>query len=127
MSYPTTNEIARSRRKGLNSTVWVLQGMAALAFLAAGAAKLMGSPMMVSEFQAIGAGQWFRYLTGILEVAGAIALVLPRAAYYGALLLVAVMAGALAAHLVKLGLTTAAPALILLLMSGTIAHYRRAS
>jgi putative oxidoreductase len=126
MTNTTTNEIARPRRKGLNSTVWVLQGMAALAFLAAGAAKLMGSPIMVSEFQAIGVGQWFRYLTGILEVAGAIALVLPRAAYYGALLLVTVMAGALAAHLAKLGLTTAAPAFILLLMSGTIAYFRRA-
>ena len=67
MTNTTTNEIARPRRKGLNSTVWVLQGMTGLAFLAAGAAKLMGSPIMVSEFQAIGVGQWFRYLTGIME------------------------------------------------------------
>ena len=81
----------------------VLQGMAAVAFLAAGGAKLTGSPMMVSEFQAIGLGQWFRYLTGILEIGGAIALVLPRAAYYGAVLLVTVMTGALAAHLIRLG------------------------
>ena len=80
--------------------------------------------MMVSEFQAIGVGQWFRYLTGILEIAGAIALVLPRAVYYGAVLLVTVMTGALTAHLIKLGLTTAAPALILLLITGTIAYFR---
>ena len=126
MTSTTRNEIARPRRKGLNSTVWVLHGMAALAFLAAGGAKLTGSPMMVSEFQAIGLGQWFRYLTGILEIGGAIALVLPRAAYYGAVLLVTVMTGALAAHLIKLGLTTAAPAFILLVISGTIAYVRRA-
>lgn len=126
MSHPTTNEIARPTRKALNATVWVLQGVVALAFLAAGAAKLMGSPMMVSEFKAIGLGQWFRYLTGILEVVGAIALVLPRAAYHGAVLLALVMAGALIAHLIILGLSTAAPALILLLMTGTVAYFRRA-
>jgi hypothetical protein len=36
------------------------------------------------------------------------------------------MTGALTAHLIKLGLTTAAPAFILLLISGTIAYFRRA-
>ena len=65
-------------------------------------------------------------LTLILEVAGAIALFLPRAAYYGALLLVVVMIGALIAHVKVLGLSTAAAAFILLLLTGTIAYFRRA-
>lgn len=126
IAYPKKNEITRLPRKALNVTLWVMQVLAALAFLSARAAKLTGSPMMVAQFQAIGLGQWFRYLTGILEVAGAIALVLPRAAYYGALLLVVVMIGALIAHLKVLGLSTAATAFILLLLTGTIAYFRRA-
>jgi hypothetical protein len=42
--------------------------------------KLSGQDMMVQEFDVIGLGQWLRYLTGILELAGAITLlrVLPR-------------------------------------------------
>ena len=106
--------------------LWVLRAMMAGLFLFAGAMKLTGQPMMIAEFNQIGLGQWFRYLTGILEVAGAIALVLPRAAYYGALLLIVVMIGALIAHLTVLGLSTAAAAFILLLLTGTIAYFRRA-
>jgi len=39
---------------------WVLQGLLAAAFLAAGGAKLAGVPMMVQVFDQIGMGQWFR-------------------------------------------------------------------
>ncbi len=43
-----------------------------------GFTKLAGNEQMVALFEAIGVGQWFRYLTGSLEVAGAILLVIPR-------------------------------------------------
>lgn len=33
---------------------------------------------MVELFNEIGLGQWFRYLTGGLEVVGAVALLIPR-------------------------------------------------
>ena len=126
MTYPTMHEITRPpQQKARTITLWVLQALAALAFLAAGAAKLAGAPMLVAEFQAVGLGQWFRYLTGALEVAGAIALVVPRAVYYGAALLAMVMAGAVIAHLTILGASKVAPALILLLITGAIAYFRR--
>ncbi len=79
---------------------------------------------MVAVFEKIGIGQWFRYLTGLLEVVGAIALVIPGYAFYGASLLATVMVGALIAHLTILGGSPAAP-IVLLLITGTVAYLRR--
>ena len=110
--------------KGLNITCWVLQGLAAFAFLAAGGSKLAGAPPMVEMFAKLGAGQWFRYLTGTLEVIGAIALLVPRAAFYGAVLLATVMIGAIVTHLAVLG-GSPIPALVLLVIVGTVAWLRR--
>ena len=54
--------------------LWVLQiGLAGM-FLLAGSSKLLGDPAMVGLFDAIGIGQWFRYLTGLIEVGSAVAL-----------------------------------------------------
>ncbi|MGA2230087.1 MAG: DoxX family protein [Tepidisphaeraceae bacterium] len=114
----------RSLSKGLNITSWVLQGLAAFAFLAAGGSKLAGAPAMVDMFARLGAGQWFRYLTGTLEVIGAIGLLVPKATFYGALLLVAVMVGAIVTHLAILG-GNPTPAIVLLLINGTVAYLRR--
>jgi uncharacterized membrane protein YphA (DoxX/SURF4 family) len=71
----------------------------ALAFGAAAFLKLSGDAKMVTEFGAIGFGQWFRYLTGTLELLGAVLLLVPRTAFFGALLLLGICAGALVAQL----------------------------
>jgi len=104
--------------------LWALQILAALAFLAAGGFKLAGAPPMVAEFAKLGFGQWFRYLTGLLEVVGAIALLVPGYAFYGASLLATVMVGAVIAHLAILGGSPVA-AIVLLLLTGTIAYLRK--
>src|SRR5918995_6648623 len=57
--------------------LWAVKIILAIAFFSAGAAKLYGVPMMVETFQTIGLGQWFRYLTGALEVIGAILILMP--------------------------------------------------
>ena len=79
---------------------------------------------MVEMFAKLGAGQWFRYLTGALEVIGAVGLLVPRAAFYGAALLAVVMVGAIVAHLAVLG-GSPIPALVLLVIVGTVAWLRR--
>jgi hypothetical protein len=56
-----------------------------------------------------------------LEVVGAIALVVPRAIYYGAGLLVVIMTCVLIAHLTILGASKAAPAIVLMPITGIIA------
>ena len=90
--------------------LWVVRGLLALAFVGAGGAKLYGVPMMVQEFEHIGLGQWFRYLTGALEVLGAFLILTPSLAAFGALLLIGIMIGATIAHLFVIG-GTAVPAL----------------
>jgi uncharacterized membrane protein YphA (DoxX/SURF4 family) len=78
---------------------WVVAVLLALAFLGAGAAKLTTQPMMLQEFARFGYPTWFMYVTGILEVVGAIAVLVPRYAFYGAALLTCIMLGAIFSHL----------------------------
>ena len=110
--------------KVLNVILWVLQIGAAAMFLMAGFGKLSGDAMMVKVFDTIGMGQWFRYLTGALEVVGAILLLTPWFSALGALLLVAVMLGAVASHLFILG-GSPLMAIVLLLVTAIIAWGRR--
>lgn len=107
-----------------NIALWVLQVAAAAMFLMAGFSKLAGSPETVAMFDIIGAGQWFRYLTGVLEVGGAVLLLIPALAGAGALLLAVVMVGAVLATLLVVGGSPLLP-LVLLAILAVIAHARR--
>jgi len=104
--------------------LWALRILAGLAFLAAGFAKLTSAAMMVEVFNQIGFGQWFRYVTGAIEIAGAVILFVPNKTFYGAALLAATMIGAVLTHLVLIG-GSAVPALILLLIVSVIAFATR--
>jgi putative oxidoreductase len=103
---------------------WALQGLVAAAFLAAGSAKLAGIPFMVDLFQQIGLGQWFRVVTGAVEVTGAVALLVPGLASVGALWLGGTMVGAVATHLFVLH-TSPVPAIVLGLLNTAILYRRR--
>src|SRR5947208_14120115 len=98
-AHPSLATATATPRKAANIALWILQALAALAFVAAGSGKLLGSAQMIALFDAVGVGQWFRYATGLLEVLGAVLLVVPGKAAFGAVLLAAVMAGPVAAHL----------------------------
>src|SRR6185503_11312074 len=95
-----------------NVALWVLQIAVAAMFVAAATPKLTGAPMMVQEFDALGFGQWFRYLTAALEIGGAALLIVPALAGIGALVLAVVMIGAIVAHVLVLG-GSALPAIVL--------------
>ena len=103
---------------------WIVQGLLAAAFLAAGGAKLAGVPMMVQIFDQIGMGQWFRIVTGLVEVAGAVALLVPGFAALGAAWLGATMFFAVLTHLFILP-GSALPALILLALNALVVWLRR--
>jgi putative oxidoreductase len=90
------------------------------AFIAAGLAKLAGVEMMVGTFEAVGVGQWFRYVTGLIEVGSAVMLWVPGLQFIGAGLLVCTMIGAVLAHLLILG-PSAVPALVLGVLSAYLA------
>jgi len=104
--------------------LWLTQVALALMFLMAGGSKLAGVPAMVSLFDAVGLGQWFRYVTGLIEVSSAIALLVPSAAIYGALLLIPTMLGAILTNLFIVHASPVVP-LVLLLGAVTVAWVRR--
>ena len=110
--------------KALNITLWTLQVLVALAFVAAAAGKLLGSADMIALFDAVGVGQWFRYVTGSLEVLGALLLIVPGKTVFGAVMLASVMAGAVVAHLTVLHTAPTAP-LVLFALTALIAWGRR--
>ena len=123
-----TRSVSASRSgsiaKIVNVLLWVLQIAAAGMFLLAGLPKLSGNAQMVGMFKAIGVGQWFRYLTGTLEVMGAILLLIPRTSGLGALILVVVMIGAVMTHPFILG-GSPLMAIIFLVVTGVVAWGRR--
>ena len=120
MSATSIQSARPSRRLG----AWILQGIIAAAFLAAGSAKLAGVPFMVDLFQQIGLGQWFRIATGVVEVTGAVALLVPGVASIGALWLGFTMVCAVATHVFVLH-TSPAPAIVLGLLNAVIVYLRR--
>jgi uncharacterized membrane protein YphA (DoxX/SURF4 family) len=125
MSVTITNDppAVGSTGKAANVALWVLQIAAAAMLGMAGFAKLSGAPEMVALFEGLG-GQWFRYLTGSLEVLGAVLLLVPALAGVGALILTGVMLGAVATHLFVVG-GSPAMALVLLVVVAIIAYGRR--
>jgi uncharacterized membrane protein YphA (DoxX/SURF4 family) len=110
--------------KAVNITLWVFQVLVAGMFIMASYAKLSGQAQMVQEFQVIGLGQWFRYVTGAIELGSAVLLFTPAYVGVGALLLACTMIGAVIAHVAVLG-GNPAPAIVLLVLSGVIAWGRK--
>ncbi len=123
VTHATDNARTLRRGRGARVALWVLQIALAAMFLAAGGSKLIGAPAMVALFDTIGWGQWFRYVTGAIEASAAIALLIPSAAVFGAMLLVATMIGAVATNLF-LG-QSVVPPLVLLVLASAIAWVRR--
>ena len=116
--------VTPARPQWTSVALWVVKGLLALAFVSAGSAKLYGVPMLVEEFQHIGLGQWFRYFTGGLEILGAILLLLPQRALFGALLLICIMIGATVTHLFVIG-GSPVPAIVLLALNAVVAYAER--
>jgi len=112
-----------TKKTAARVALWITQLVLAALFLFAGGSKLAGAPKMVELFAAIGWGQWFRYVTGAIEISAAVALLIPSAAPFGAILLVATMIGAAAANLF-LGQSPAVP-LVLSLVAAAVAWSRR--
>src|ERR1700730_3956932 len=123
-THMTTDVLPSTRAKTI--VLWTLQALAAAMFLMAGTLKLAGAPPMVQLFAAVGIGQWFRYVTGTIEVVGAVSLLVPPLAVFAALALAATMIGAVFTHLFIVGGNPAIP-LVLLIVPVTIAWMRRSA
>ena len=75
---------------------WMFRGAIALVFVLEGTEKFSSDPhsSWVRLFQQIGWGQWFRYLTGAVEVLGSVLVLIPWTVTAGLALLACTMAAA---------------------------------
>ncbi|MDB4884225.1 MAG: hypothetical protein JWL95_2991 [Gemmatimonadetes bacterium] len=117
--------VAPARARWQTVALLILQVALGAAFLLAGASKLAGAAPMVALFDAIGFGTWLRYLTGLIEISGAILLFTPVLAGVSAIALIGVMAGAILTHLFVLHTSPAAPVMTLVALT-IVAYARRA-
>jgi putative oxidoreductase len=113
-------------RLGLLAT-WLPRIAVALVFLSVGSSKF-SDPMWVRLFGQIGLGQWFRYLTGVMQIAAGVLVLIPRTALAGVALAACTMLGASIAWLTVLHAPMNAPIpgimLALLIVVG-FAEYNR--
>ena len=98
--------------------MWSLRVVVALLFLYVGIDKFSGARVWVRIFDAIGVGQWFRYLTGALQVGGATLVLVPRTSLLGIGILACTMLGACIAWLTVLHspATMATPAALFVML-----------
>ena len=94
-------------------------------FVAAGSAKLFGASIMVETFDAIGWGQWFRYLTAFVELGAAAMLWIPVLSILGSSMLFATMICGAMFHIFVIG-PSAVPALVLAVLCGVMFWIDRA-
>jgi putative oxidoreductase len=120
-----TQPISVEHTRTVKFVSWGLRILAGAVFIAAGSAKLAGVPMMVAIFDQVGLGQGFRLLTGVVEIIGGIALLVPATAAFGGLLLAVTMVFAVAIHLFIIG-GSPVPAIVLFVMTATVAWLHRA-
>ncbi|MGH3586073.1 MAG: DoxX family protein [Pseudonocardia sp.] len=85
----------RTASRAAHRTLWVLQIVMGVFFVVASAGpKFVGETYAVELFTQIGAGDWYRYLVGTIELAGGIGLMVPRLAGPAAVGLMGLMIGA---------------------------------
>ena len=96
-------------------------GVAGL-FLFIGYTKFDNDPNgeWVEIFEAIGLGQWFRYFTGVMQMAGGFLMLFRRTLTAGAAMLAATMLGAAIVDLVILGSPLLIIPLMLLFLVATV-------
>ena len=112
---------------GKNVALWVVTILLAAAFAFSGGGKLAGLPMYAKSFAAWGYPPWFQYFTGAIELGSALLLLVPRTTFYGALLLVATMIGAVLTHLTHHQAARVPAPAVLLVLAGIVAFGRRPS
>ena len=105
---------------------WVPRIAMSLFFLSFGGQKFTDA-YWIGVFATIGFGDWFRYLTGMMQVGGALLLLMPRTALAGAVILATTMVGAMFAWMFFLGSPGSAviPAVICALLVALAANARR--
>ena len=83
---------------------WVLRIIAALIMLQTLYFKFSGAEESVYIFSQLGMEPWGRIATGVLELIASILILYPKTTFFGSVLAIGLMSGAVIAHLSKLGI-----------------------
>lgn len=117
----------RTRSRAANVGLWMLQVLLAVVYAFSAFGKLTAEAQNVAGFQAMGLGNTGMYIIGSLELAGAIAMFVPRLTGLAATCFVALMIGAVTMTLaIGGGVLAVIPAVVLVLAAG-VAWGRRDS
>ena len=87
--------------------------------------KFSGSAASVQTFDDIGVGQWLRYVTAGLELAGAIGLLIPKLTGLAAACLTALLVGAVLSQVFLVTDGNIATPAVLMVVTGLLAWFRR--
>lgn len=87
-----------------NIIEWALRIVAAIILLQTLYFKFTGQPESVELFSKLGVEPWGRIGTGFIELIAGILLLIPSTVIFGALLGIGLMLGAIASHLLVLGI-----------------------
>jgi len=122
-----TTTSRRTRSRAANVALWTLQVVIAGIYAFSAFGKLTAEAQNVAGFHAMGLGNTGMYVIGSLELAGAIAMFIPRLTGLAATCFVALMIGAVTATLaVGGGVLAVIPATVLVLVA-VLAWARRDS
>jgi len=83
---------------------WALRIIAALIMLQTLYFKFSGSEESVYIFSQLGMEPWGRIATGLLELIASILILYPKTTFFGSVLAIGLMMGAIGAHVTKLGI-----------------------
>ena len=103
--------------------VWVCQALLALMFLGAGVRKFT-APTWALMFARWGYPDHFYLVIGVLEVTGAVALLIPRTAAPAALMLIVIMIGAGFTHALHAEMHRVPQVLVMMALLGVDAYAR---
>ncbi|ANY05323.1 DoxX family protein [Pseudonocardia sp. HH130630-07] len=90
----TTTPARRTRPAVATVALWVLQVLLAVVFAFIALPKMMGDPIALPPFELVGLGTTGMVVVGWLELAGAVALLVPRLCGLAALCQIPLMVGA---------------------------------
>lgn len=104
-----------------NAIGWILQILLAILLLLAASGKLLGRPQVIEMFKGWGFPDGFYLIIGVLELLGAVGLLIPRVVGYAASGLIVIMIGAAMTHLLNgEGLQVLRPLIFMLVLIAVV-------
>lgn len=113
--------------RAANIALWISQILTAAVYIGSALAKLAADPTTAASFAAMGVDPAGMTAIAVLEILGAVALLIPRLAGLAGLAFVGLMVGAVAMTVLTHGIAMAATPAVVGLLAAVIAWGRRRS